>query len=555
MLQTINWAGNPQSALQLDPDLEQLSLCPRHSFQRWQETVRGQALPWQAAELAAAQEMRNTLLLAVLEFSQAALAAEAERAAIANQAKSQFLAKMSHELRTPLNAILGFTQLMLRDDSVSHELRDSLDIIGQSGEHLLTLINDVLEMSKIEAGQLELNHSCFSLTDLLQSLHQMFALKAAEKGIQLTLDVPIDVPQYICTDQAKLRQILINLLSNAVKFTDQGQIRLRVTGALEPDLAQPPGPVPLALALAVTDTGCGIAPADQQAIFEAFRQTQQGRDSQGTGLGLSISRQFARLLGGDITLRSSNTGSTFTCHVMVHPSTTLMLPPQSQAPKIVAIAPDQPSYRLLIAEDTFANRHLLQRLLTDLGFIVCVVEHGQAAVQQWQTWHPDLILMDVQMPHLNGLAATRQIRQAEARQQRSPTPIIALTAYAFESDRDQCLAAGCTDYLAKPFDPNILLAKIAQTLDLRYQYQETAPTDSPSLPSPLRPQDLADFPGVWREAVYEAALDLDDATLYRLIQEIAPTAPTIAGQLTQLVDNFQLEALSRLTDSSLKEQP
>jgi light-regulated signal transduction histidine kinase (bacteriophytochrome)/DNA-binding response OmpR family regulator len=556
-IQTVNWAGNPQTALQRDDELGQLKLCPRHSFMLWQEIVQGQALPWQPVELAAAQEMYNTLMLAVLEFSQAALVAEAERAAVANQAKSQFLAKMSHELRTPLNAILGFTQVMLRDDSVPHDLRDSLDIIGRSGEHLLTLINDVLEMSKIEAGQLEVNRSCFSLSDLLQSMHQLFALKAAEKGVHFTFDLPAKAPQYICTDQAKLRQILINLLSNAIKFTDHGQIRLSVTWSLEPDLAHPPEPIPLALALAVTDTGCGILPDEQATIFEAFRQTQQGRDFQGTGLGLAISRQFARLLGGDITLRSTEAGSTFTCHIVVHPATAIVLDPQPRPQYIEALAPDQPTYGILIAEDTFANRLLLQRLLTNLGFEVRTAEHGKDAVQQWQTWHPALILMDIQMPQLDGLAATRQIRQAEAQQQRSPTPIIALTAYAFESDRDQCLAAGCNDYLAKPFAPEVLFEKIAGQLQVRYRYQEPSALalPDPAMFQPLRRQDLARLPAAWRHAACEAALDLDDAILHQLVQQISPDHPAIGTKLTQLLDNFQFDEIALLTGPQAEEQP
>lgn len=326
-IQTVNWAGNPHKAVSISTDGEK-RLTPRKSFELWQETVKETSLPWQSVEMEAALEMRNTLMLAVLEFSQVALEQAAERAAIANLAKSQFLAKMSHELRTPLNAIMGFTQLMRRDRHTPDEFQEHLGIISRSGEHLLTMINDVLEMSRIEAGQLVLNESCFNLHRLLRSLKDMFALKASEKGLNLQSQQDATVPLYVWGDEAKLRQILINLLGNAFKFTTTGSITLRVQALPSSDMIQPgsaldchlPDIKPkIILVLSVEDTGCGIAPSDIESIFEAFMQTERGRQRQGTGLGLSISRQFARLMGGNITVQSTlNQGTTFTCEVLLH---------------------------------------------------------------------------------------------------------------------------------------------------------------------------------------------------------------------------------------------
>jgi chemotaxis family two-component system sensor kinase Cph1 len=555
-VQTVNWAGSPQDAVTTN-EAGQLSLCPRKSFELWKETVHNQAVPWQPVEVSAANEMRNTLMLAVLEFSQAALAAEAERAAVANQAKSQFLAKMSHELRTPLNAILGFTQVMLRDETVPPDMQETLGIIGKSGEHLLTLINDVLAMSKIEAGQLELSVRCFDLVNLLHTLEEMFTLKAAEQGIHLHIAPEGNLPRYICGDEAKLRQILINLLSNALKFTEQGKVSVLITWQSCRVRPQPADSSvgPITLCFDVADTGPGIPLEEQEAIFDAFRQTEQGKHIQGTGLGLAISRQFAQLMGGDITLRSTPKGSVFSCQVVVHlpDAVTLMLAPHQQ--RVQGLAPGQPRPRILVAEDMAENRQLLRTLLETIGFEVCTVDDGEAAVAQWQTWHPDLIVMDIRMPRLDGHAATRRIRQSEQTTPASGpsvarTPIIALTAYAFETDRDRCFDAGCDDYLTKPFDPEDLYAKVGSLLGVHYAYRRhnaDHPAPIPVSPPALRRDDIAVLPQQWLREAHEAALDLNDMALRRLIELIPDTHQSLAQGLTQLVENFQLEMVAQLT--------
>ena len=354
-IQTVNWAGDPSPSAVGEPDGEK-PLTPRKSFELWKETVEETSLPWKSLEIEAAQMMRNTLMLAVLEFSQAALERSAERAAIANRAKSQFLAKMSHELRTPLNAILGFTQVMSHSSNTPTEFREHLGIVSRSGEYLLALINDVLEMSSIEAGQQVLKERTFNLHRLLKSLQEMFAIKASQKGLILSFERDQSVPRYVCSDEAKLRQILLNLISNAIKFTTQGSVTVesraeagRTTkqgGTCDPNTSIPC--YNLVLSVAVTDTGCGIDSHEWESIFEAFVQTEKGRQVQGTGLGLSISRQFARLMGGDITVQSlGNHGSTFTCKVLLQKTEAIIVEPETTS-LVTGLQPGQPTYRILV---------------------------------------------------------------------------------------------------------------------------------------------------------------------------------------------------------------
>ncbi|MBD2338846.1 response regulator [Calothrix sp. FACHB-156] len=540
-IQTVNWAGNPHTSVSISSD-DEMRLTPRKSFELWQEIVKETSLPWQSAEMEAALEMRNTLMLAVLEFSQVALEQAAERAAIANHAKSQFLAKMSHELRTPMNAILGFTQLMVRDRQTHDEFREHLGIISRSGEHLLALINDVLEMSRIEAGQLVLNESCFNLHRLLRSLNDMFALKASQKGLNLQNLRDANVPYYVCGDEAKLRQILINLLGNAIKFTSNGSITLRVQ-------ALPASESKIMLRLEVEDTGCGIPTSDLESIFEAFMQTEKGRNAQGTGLGLSISRQFARLMGGNITAHSTlKQGTTFTCEVFLQVVDSIDLVASETTRYVISLEPGQSTYRILVVEDVLENRQLLVKLLESVGFEVCAVENGAEAIAMWQEWHPHLIWMDIQMPVMDGYTATQQIRATAGGED---VTIIALTAAAFEQDCQASMQAGCNDHVAKPFTETILFEKMAQYLGVRYIYSEVVAPESNKVSSPkksLTAEDLQVMPKEWIGEVYEAALDLNDAKLYELIAQISSQEQPLAEALKYLVDNFQLEAIATLSD-------
>jgi CheY-like chemotaxis protein len=365
-----------------------------------------------------------------------------------------------------------------------------------------------------------------------------------------------NVPRYVCSDEAKLRQILINLIGNAIKFTTQGGVlvRVRVTASqpIKPGCMCYPKAMPTCrafnLSLIVKDTGCGIDRRDWESIFEAFMQTEQGRHAEGTGLGLCISRQFARLMGGDITVQSSvNQGSTFTCQITLHQPEGMSLLEAETDHFVIGMEPDEPTYRILVAEDAVENRQLLTTLLASIGFEVNPVKDGAEAIAEWRVWQPHLILMDVQMSGINGYEATQQIRLQEASEQRSPTPIIALTAYAFEVDRQVSLQAGCNEHIIKPFNETTLFEAIARYLKVRYRYS-SKPQAAPPHRS-LSPQDLTIMSSEWRTQVHEAALDLQDDRVNQLIAQIPDTEQWLIEAMTSLVHDLQFEAIATLTQS------
>ncbi|MBD2462837.1 PAS domain S-box protein [Oscillatoria sp. FACHB-1407] len=411
------------------------------------------------------------------ELQQAKEAAEA-----ANLAKGAFLTNMSHELRTPLNAVLGFTQLLDSDPSLNAQQREYLGIILRSGEHLLKLINDVLEMSKIDAGRITLEESEFDLSSLLTSLVEMLQLKAASKSLQLNLELAATIPRYIRTDEKKLRQILVNLLSNAIKFTDVGSVTLRVRGRTTPSIQNEtiqngaiayPSPNPIyEIEFEVEDTGPGIATTDMPHLFDAFVQTSVGQQSgQGTGLGLTISRRFVELMGGEITVESQvQQGALFRFYIPVQVNQPPPLQAQPETGHIVGLQPGEPICRILVVEDQVTNRMLVTRLLSKIGFEVEEATNGEEAIAQYQRWLPHLILMDMQMPVMDGYEATRIIHQwcAEVNQ---PSPkIVALTASVFEEQRSPILEAGCDDVVSKPFRVKNLLLTIGKHLGVHYIY-------------------------------------------------------------------------------------
>jgi two-component system sensor histidine kinase ChiS len=487
------------------------------------------------------KELRETLV----ELERAKDAAEA-----ASRAKSVFLANMSHEFRTPLNAILGFTQLMRRNPEVKPEEQENLDIIHRSGEHLLGLINDVLQLSKIEAGRATLNAQHFDLHRMLAGLEDMFRLRAQQKGLALYFDVSSDVPQFARMDEGKLRQVLMNLLGNAVKFTQQGGVSLRATShpVAEATLPSADGVhgARLQVHFEVEDTGPGIAPAELALLFDPFVQTASGRQAQeGTGLGLAISQQFVRLMGGEISVRSEvGRGSTFWFEVPIEVATPTDVLSTQPVRRVLGVAPGQPTYRLLVVDDKEVNRKLLVKMLAPLGFEVREAADGQEAIDVWENWEPHLIFMDMRMPGMDGYEATRRIK---ATTKGHATIIIALTASALEEDREVILSEGCDDYMRKPFREADLLAALEKHLGARFVYAEEPAARPVAEPrgegTPLQdgrslPAALAAMPPGWLDGLHKATILGNLQGILAVVERTRDNDPVLAEALEGLANRF-----------------
>ncbi|APB33954.1 two-component hybrid sensor and regulator [Gloeomargarita lithophora Alchichica-D10] len=466
-----------------------------------------------------------------------------QKAESANRAKSTFLANMSHELRTPLNAIIGFSQILNRDPQLSEKQRETVGTINRSGEHLLNLINDVLDMAKIEAGKLVLQPSSFDLHQMLKTIQDMLNVRAQAKNLRLVFEQSPDLPHAIETDENKLRQVLINLISNAIKFTKEGGVSVAVQALGQTETS-------CTLRFAVTDTGVGMTPDELKQLFQAFVQTDTSKKvSEGTGLGLAISRQFVQLMGGDITVTSEKgVGTTFSFTIQAQLSTVESV--AELTPKTVkVVAPGQPEYRLLIVDDKLENRQVLKALLESIGLSSREATNGQEAVELWQTWQPHLIWMDLQMPVMNGLEATNYIKSHHSE---IPKPIIiALSASVFEEEKRHALTVGFDDFVIKPYRETTIFAKLEQFLGLKFIYD----TDSPNLPASssasklLTREDLQVLPADWLQEFHRAAVSLNSRKMNQLISQISDNHGELASTLKRMVKQVQIEPLIALTEA------
>jgi PAS domain S-box-containing protein len=433
--------------------------------------------------------------------------------------------------------------------------QENLAIINRSGEHLLALINDVLEMSKIEAGRVNLQETRSDLYGLLDSLEEMFRLRAQDKGLTLSVRRAGNVPHYVVTDEGKLRQVLSNLLGNAVKFTQEGSVALRVRAF--PSMGEDQ-----VLHFDVEDTGPGIAPEDLEAVFDPFVQAVVGQEPQeGTGLGLAISRQFVRLMGGDITASSEpGQGSLFRFDVQVGSAEVPGVEAIQPKRRVLALAPDQLApdgepFRLLVVEDSKTNRRLLVKLLDSLGFEVQEAANGQEAVEIWERWDPHLMWMDMRMPVLDGHQATQQIKATHRGQ---ATVIIALTATAFEEDREEILLEGCDDFVRKPFRKDEIYDMLAKHLGVRFLYEEGPVPGAPGEPSEtaapapfaLSPEALFGLPAIWVAELQQATTRADLHSILSLADQIRGQDAALADTLAELAQNYEYRKILNLIEQS-----
>ncbi|MCP4105082.1 MAG: response regulator [Desulfobacteraceae bacterium] len=489
-----------------------------------------------------------------------------EAAEAANRAKSEFLANVSHELRTPLNAVLGFAQVIARSKNIPPEHHENIRIISRSGKHLLTLINHVLDLSRIEAHRMNLHLNNFDLYQLLDDVEGMLRVLAEEKRLQLLFECADDVPRYIRTDEVKLRQVLLNLINNAIKFTNKGRVSVRIkNGEIEKMKSK--------IIFEVEDTGHGIAPEELDSLFDAFVQTASGKQTQeGTGLGLSVSQKFAELMGGDISVVSElGRGSVFKFDIQVIPAEADAVRLNRPFRRVIALEPDQQRYRILIADDKQDNCKLLANLLEPIGFDFREARNGTEAIELWKTWSPHLIWMDIQMPFMDGSEAAKQIRKLETLKllpqngysdshipdTRDRTVIIAVTETDMKQEQAVALSAGCDDFLCIPLDEADIFDMMQKHLGVMYVYDEQ--TDL--LGSVQSEQDnrdaltesaVAALPSHLLKKLKWPAVTADIEQLFSIINEISMFDTDIADALTRLVNNFDYGEILALIQQNEK---
>ncbi len=464
-----------------------------------------------------------------------------EAAESANQAKSTFLANMSHEIRTPMNAVLGYSQILQRDKSLNETQLSYISAINKSGEHLLSLINDILDMSKIEAGRVQLMPVSIDLNELAEDIRELFHLRAEEKKLNLVVETAPGVPRYMKADQGRMRQIIINLIGNAIKFSDRGTVLFQILFTPENKIA-----------FRVTDQGSGIPNEMLDRIFEPFEQSQKGINvAGGTGLGLSISRKLARMMGGDITVQSEmGEGSTFEFSCTYEPGEAKEIDKPMKNLKIIGLKNNLKEIKVLVVDDKPLNRDLLNTMLGSVGFVTREAADGEEAVRIFKSWKPDVIIMDIVMPVMDGREATRIIRATEAG---SDVVIIAVTASVFDDEKTGILAMGVNDFIKKPFRENELFESIRKYANLEFEYEideDEITTLTTQLPE-IKQQALT-LPDLLRKRISEACKLGDMDELLQCINLVSETNAELGNHCMKLLNAFAFEKMDCLMNPECK---
>ena len=467
------------------------------------------------------------------------LRAAKETAEAATRAKSAFLSNMSHEIRTPLNAILGFARLLSSDPLLTPRQRKEVATIDRAGEHLLSLVNNILDLSKIEATRIDLNPAVFCLHDLMENLVEAFRLLADQKGLQLILDRDESVPRHVMADKGKLQQIFDNLLANAVKFTTRGSIAMRVSAETTAE-----GPGDVRLIVAIEDSGPGIPEDELERIFGFFEQADAGMASGGTGLGLAISRKLARMMGGDLTVSSeAGKGSLFRFEAVVRPAEAdTMEKKASRRGHVIGLGPCAGPARALVVDDNLDNRILLGALLKRAGLEVEEAADGREALDRFERFAPHVVFMDMRMPVMDGYEACRRIRDTKAGR---ATSIIAVTATVFDADDEKVKKAGADAYIRKPFREDEIFSALERLLDLDFLRADPKDTLSEEAALPT-PEAVAGLPEALVRTMLQALEEGDTALLTELIEQVDQIAPAVARMLCALADRYDYETLGEI---------
>jgi len=454
----------------------------------------------------------------------------------ANRAKSVFLANMSHEIRTPLNAVLGYAQILRRDASIQSKHRDAVETIERSGTHLLGLINDILDLSKIEAGQLELNEINFELKGLVDDISTMFSLRCQQKGLEWRLE-GLDGKVLVHGDEGKLRQVLINLLGNAVKFTDAGAVTLGINCESEGIYR-----------FDVIDTGSGIPKEAQTKILEPFAQHEQGEKKGGTGLGLAISSHQIQLMGGELLLESEvGEGARFFFSL---PLPTVFGDVESVTTKeqrtVIHLA-DGYHVKTLVVDDIKENRDVLEKLLTDIGVEVMLAENGKEALERVRLESFDLIFMDIRMPVMDGLQAAKAILKEFGK---NHPKLVAITSSVFTHEQQEYLESGFDDFVPKPFRLELVCECMADLLGVEYEYAESPPTQAADDSSQLFPSQITLPVNLLQQlktaAEYYSVTELNDLT--KEMEALGEKERRLAEHLRQLVQQVKMEEILTILD-------